>query len=104
MTTQLGFALRDAALAQSQRGREERIQRVRDYLLDAHDHDTFGDYPTLTGDSVMNAVEALGFTNGDHRWTANVLKGWDAVTPTVNFVPSRRKERRGAPLRVWRWK
>lgn len=99
----LGVKLRDLALAQSRLGREARIQEVRDLLVRCRwvDEDLFNQ---VTGDDVMRAVELLGFNEGDCRWTGNVLKGWDKVTPTVNFVPSRRKERHGAPLRVWRWK
>ena len=99
MTTQLGLHLRDAALAQSQRGREERIQRVREYLLAHRTWNDGGDY--LTGDDVMRAVEALGLDDGDHRWTAHCLKGWSAVLPTAHFIPSTRPERHAAPLRQW---
>lgn len=102
MSVQLGLVLRDAALAQSQRGREERIQAVREWLAQNH---AFGSYVEgFTGDDIHDALEALGLDDGDTRWSGNVVKGWAEVSPTHHFVPSRRKERHGAPLRVWRFR
>jgi len=98
-----GAELRDRALAQSKQGRETRIQQVREWLRQARWFD--GAFPEnqLTADDVHDAADALGLGEGDTRWTGNVLKGWNAVVPTNQFVPSRRKERHCAPVRVWRW-
>lgn len=99
MTTQLGLQLQANALAQSAEGRQERIVAVREWLSQNH---AFGSYPEgFTGDDIHDALEALGFDDGDTRWSGNVVKGWSAVSPTQHFTPSRRKERHGAPLRQW---
>lgn len=101
--SQLGFQLRDAALAQSANGRAMKIAAVRQALMARQDTPTA--YPdwTLTGDDVMDVCEALGLMDGDRRWTANCLKGWSAVTPTDRYVPSRRPVNHARPVRVWRW-
>lgn len=93
-----GAELRDAALAQSRKGREAQIQAVRDWLLQRKVADQL-----LTGDDVMEAITALGLDHGDHRWSGHCLKGWPLVSPTIHFQPSRRKDRHAAPLRCWRW-
>lgn len=107
----MGKDLRDRMLSQTREGREERIRLVREKLLAERGcHWTKGLGRTaeelsrhLTSDYVMDAVEALGMNEGDTRWVGNVLKGWSLVEPTDRFVPSRRKVRRAAPVRVWVW-
>lgn len=99
--SQLGLALQREALEQSREGREERIAMVRGWLL-AYYRDMSS--ATLTGDEVMDAVEALGFADGDRRWTAAVLKGWWAVTPTGQYEVSRRPECHARPKLVWRFR
>lgn len=96
----MGKDLRDAALEQSKQGREERIEAVRgELILWSLERGR----TELTADHVMDAVQKLGMDEGDTRWTGNVLKGWPFVEPTDRFVPSRRKVRHAAPVRVWRW-
>ena len=106
MTAQLGLQLQATALARSLVGREARVQQVREWLVDwamGRWYSTPTDEQIFTGDDIHAALEALGMAEGDTRWSGNVVKGWDAVSPTIHFVPSRRKERHGAPLRVWRF-
>lgn len=98
LDTPLGSHLRDAALAKHHANHAQDIHRVRMSLLAAC---AMGKLDTLTGDDVMTVVERLGIA-GDPRWTACVLKGWDRVVPTNQFVPSRRPQRHCAPIRVWR--
>ena len=97
-----GKELRDTALAKSSQGRKERIEAVRHWLV-AHHFDRTGLLDTLTADDVHDAVDALGFGEGDTRWLGSILRSWKAVTPTVHFVASRRPSRSAAPHRVWRW-
>ena len=97
-TGPLGKELRDQALAAHAANHSEDIHKVRFALLAACE---MGGLTTLTGDDVMTVVERMQI-RGDARWTACVLKGWDRVEPTDQFVPSRRKSRHHAPIRVWR--
>lgn len=99
-----GAALRDAALTKAASGRQEAIQRVRGWLLSERWQVATPATNTITADDVMDAVEALGLSEKDNRWVGNVCRGWEAVTPTVHFVPSRRKDRHHAPLRTWLWR
>jgi len=100
--TAKGRELRDAALAKASQGRQYAIQRVRDWLRQVRWIER-GPYPDLTADDVHDALDALGLGEGDTRWSANIFRGWNMVTPTDKFVPSRRPSRHCAPTRVWRW-
>lgn len=104
----LGEVLRDAALAQSQEGRGRQIQDVRDWLLHEMQREEFrsgGELPSpITADDVHDALDALGYGEGDTRWSANILRGWPAVAPTDRFVASRRPSRHSAPTRCWVWR
>lgn len=97
---QTGQLLRDAALAQAKQGREERIARVRGFLIATH-RDMGG--TELTGDDVLAALDGTEMAEGDLRWTANVLRGWDMVRPTGRYEPSTRPECHARPKLVWRW-
>ena len=99
----LGVQLRDAALAQSKQGREERIKQVREELLRGRDADRRANcwVTSLTGDDVLAAAERLGLLDGDSRWTGNVLRGWAAVAATDRYEKSRREECHARPKRVW---
>ncbi len=99
----LGHQLRDQALAQSQQGREERIQAVRDKLLEWRKAGMkCSRY--VTGDDVLFAVEALGFGDGDRRWTASVLKGWLMVKASGGYERSVRPSCHARPKMIWHWK
>lgn len=97
--TALGRVARDLALQKSYKGRDGRIEAIRVYLFAEHESDF------LTGDDVVEAAETLQLfdKDDDRRWVGNVLKSWGLVEPTDRFVPSRRKVRHAAPVRVWRW-
>lgn len=96
----LGQALRDAALATHKVNHAEDVRRVREELARR-----FKGFPglTFTSDVVSDVVEQMGLGVGDTRWTGSILKGWGMVHPTDQFVPSRRKSRHAAPVRVWVW-
>lgn len=100
----LGEVLRDAALAKSQEGRGRQIQEVRDWLIGNRWAVATPATNTLTADDVHNALDALGYGDGDTRWSANILRGWPAVAPTDRFVASRRPSRHSAPTRMWAWR
>ncbi len=92
--------MRDAALAQSQRGREERIQRVRDELCRWLDN-CEGD--EITADDIFVVAEQLGLTEGDTRWLGNVPKGWSRMRNTGRYEKSSLPQRHARPVAVWKW-
>lgn len=97
-----GPQLRDAALAQSKRGRETRIEMVREALRPMRWYE--GTTDTLTADDVWVVAQALGFTDGDTRWLGSILRSWRLVENTGQYTPSRRKVNHARPVPIFRWK